>query len=60
VKAVLNIPKSMTLVGYFCMGFVEQFASEPELESIGWERRLSLEDVLRHETFDQEWSATRR
>ena len=60
VKAVLNIPPSMTLVGYFCMGFVEQFASEPELESIGWERRLSLEEVLRNETFDQEWSATRR
>lgn len=60
VKAVLNIPAPMALVGYFCMGFVEQFASGPELESIGWERRLSLEDVLRHETFDQEWSAAQR
>jgi 5,6-dimethylbenzimidazole synthase len=57
VKAVLNIPSSMTLVGYFCMGFVEQFASEPELERVGWERRLSLEEVLRHETFDRLWSA---
>jgi len=60
VKAVLNIPASMTLVGYFCMGFVEQFASEPELERAGWERRLSLDDVLRHETFDQTWSAAQR
>jgi 5,6-dimethylbenzimidazole synthase len=60
VKAVLNIPASMTLVGYFCIGFVEQFASEPELERAGWERRLSLDDVLRHETFDQTWSAAQR
>jgi len=56
-KVVLNIPASMALVGYFCMGFVEQFASEPELETVGWERRLSLEDVLRRETFDRAWSA---
>jgi 5,6-dimethylbenzimidazole synthase len=60
VKAVLNIPSSMTLVEYFCMGFVEQFASEPEVERAGWERRLSLDDVLRHETFDQTWSAAQR
>ena len=42
------------------LGFVEQFASEPELERAGWERRLSLDDVLRHETFDQTWSASQR
>ncbi len=60
VKVVLNIPSSMTLVGYFCMGFVERFASEPELERAGWERRLSLEDVLRRETFDQRWSGGQR
>ena len=57
VKTVLNIPTFMALVGYFCMGFVEQFASEPELETVGWERRLRLEEVLRHETFDNAWSA---
>ncbi len=57
VKTVLNIPHSMTLVGYFCMGFVEKFSAEPELEKAGWEHRLPLEDVLRSETFDREWSA---
>lgn len=56
VKAILNIPPSMTLVGYFCMGFVDKFAEEPELERAGWECRLRLEDVLRSETFDQPWS----
>ena len=60
VKAILKIPDPMTFVGYFCMGFVEKFEPEPELEQAGWERRLSLEDVLRHETFDQAWSAMRR
>jgi 5,6-dimethylbenzimidazole synthase len=60
VKVVLKIPDSMTLVGYFCMGFVEKFEPEPELERAGWERRLSLEDVLRSETFDQEWTTVAR
>lgn len=57
VKTVLNIPSAMTLVGYFCMGFVECFANEPELERAGWERRLPLEEVLRSDTFDQRWGA---
>jgi 5,6-dimethylbenzimidazole synthase len=55
VKTVLNIPAPMRLVGYFCMGFVENFALEPDLERAGWEGRLRLEDVLRSETFDQPW-----
>jgi 5,6-dimethylbenzimidazole synthase len=60
VRAVLNIPKTMTMVGYFCMGYVEKFEPLPELEQAGWERRLSLEEVLRSETFDQIWSAVPR
>ena len=60
VRAVLNIPETMTMVGYFCMGFVEKFEPSPELEQAGWERRLSLEDVLRSETFDQAWSTIPR
>ena len=55
IKSLLKIPPSVALVGYFCMGYVDHFAPEPELESVGWERRLSLEDVLRSETFDQPW-----
>lgn len=56
VKEVLKIPESMALVGYFCMGFVDKFAPEPELELAGWEHRLPLEDVLRSETFDCDWN----
>jgi 5,6-dimethylbenzimidazole synthase len=55
VKSVLHIPDSVALVGYFCIGFVEKFETEPELEQAGWESRLRLEDVLRSETFDQPW-----
>ncbi len=54
-KRVLKIPRSVTLVGYFCIGYVEAFAPEPDLERAGWERRLPLEEVLRSETFDQAW-----
>lgn len=57
VKNILHIPPSKSLVGYFCMGFVEKFADMPELERAGWEKRLRLEDVLRSETFDQPWGS---
>jgi 5,6-dimethylbenzimidazole synthase len=57
VKEILRIPNCLTLVGYFCMGFVEKFEPKPELERAGWESRLSLEDVLRFETYDHAWTA---
>jgi 5,6-dimethylbenzimidazole synthase len=55
IKSLLKIPPSIAFVGYFCMGYVDRFAPEPELESVGWERRLLLREVLRSETFDQPW-----
>jgi len=60
VKSLLKIPPTLALVGYFCMGYVDQFAPEPELEQAGWERRLALKDVLRCETFDQPWESAEK
>lgn len=56
VKAVLRVPPSMALVGYLCLGYVDCFAPEPELERSGWERRLPLQEVLRRDTYEQPWS----
>jgi hypothetical protein len=54
-KSLLKIPPSVALVSYMCIGYVDHFAPQPELETVGWKRRLSLKDALRSDTFDQPW-----
>lgn len=55
VRSLLKIPPSLTLVGYLCMGYVDDFAPEPELERAGWEGRLPLQEVLRRDSWEQPW-----
>jgi len=47
VKKILDISKEYKLVGYLCVGYVDEFLSAPELETIGWEEKKSLEKVVR-------------
>lgn len=35
----LDVPKSWSLVGYFCLGWPEDATDSPELEKAGWETR---------------------
>lgn len=57
VKALLKIPKSLAFVAYLCVGYVESFAPEPELERAGWEQRMRLKDVLYSEHFEEPYLA---
>ncbi len=38
----LALPKHLEIVAYLCLGYVEQFASEPELALAGWATRRPL------------------
>ena len=49
--SVLNIPGHIVPVAYLCLGYVDNFGNEPELERLGWERRSSLESVVFEETY---------
>jgi 5,6-dimethylbenzimidazole synthase len=51
---LLNIPDHLTLVAYLCLGYVEGFASEPDLERIGWERRVDLKTVVSYDRYSEE------
>ena len=53
MKNLLRIPPEVELVAYLCIGYVEEFASRPDLERVGWEERVSLKFVLREEFFDR-------
>ncbi len=51
---LLNIPDHLTLVAYLCLGYVEDFASEPDLERFGWERRVDLKTVVSWDRYSEE------
>jgi 5,6-dimethylbenzimidazole synthase len=50
---LLNIPDHLTLVAYLCFGYVEGFASEPDLERFGWERRVDLKTIVSYDRYSE-------
>lgn len=49
VKKVINAPSDTELIGYLCVGYVDEFLDEPELKSKGWEAQKKREDVVFYE-----------
>ena len=47
IKEILDISKEYKLVGYLCVGYVENFTDIPELEIIGWDKKRDLSEVVR-------------
>ncbi|TQV88362.1 5,6-dimethylbenzimidazole synthase [Aliikangiella coralliicola] len=46
VKSVLNAPEDAEFIAYLCLGYVEEFLEQPELEMVGWEERKPLESCV--------------
>lgn len=46
VKTILNAPKDRQLIGYLCLGHVDFFYENPELEKLKWEKRKTIDEVL--------------
>jgi 5,6-dimethylbenzimidazole synthase len=51
LRSILNIPERIVPVAYLCLGYVDAFGSEPELERVGWERRVPLQSCVSYETY---------
>lgn len=49
LKRLLNIPSSIKVVGYLCLGYVSEFPSRPDLEYAGWRKRIPLTELLHEE-----------
>ncbi len=47
VKHILNAPEQNQLVAYLCVGYVDQFFTQPELEILQWEKRKEKGNVVR-------------
>lgn len=55
LRGALNIPQAIVPVAYLCLGYVNAFAGEPDLERFGWERRTPLSSVLSFDGYDRAW-----
>lgn len=49
VAGVLGLPPHIELIGYLCVGYVDQFAPAPELVRSGWARRRPLSWAIHEE-----------
>lgn len=54
VKGVLGVPPGVLLVAYLCVGYPVAFDDRPELERVGWAKRLPLRDLVFEESWGRE------
>ena len=52
LREVLDIPEHVVPVAYLCLGYVDDFAKKPDLETAGWLPRLELKDVVYFEKWN--------
>lgn len=48
---ILAIPQGVVPVAYLCLGYPENFPEEPMLETVGWRKRLPLNDLIFHDQY---------
>ena len=53
LKAILGLPSHIIPVAYLCLGYVDVFGDEPELQRVGWAQRTPLADLVYYEHWDQ-------
>lgn len=51
IKTILNAPEDRQLIGYLCLGHVDEFYENPELERLQWEKRKNINDVVIKESY---------
>jgi 5,6-dimethylbenzimidazole synthase len=54
LRTLLHIPEHILPVAYLCLGYVDRFASEPELERAGWEKRVPLHTAMCYDIYSED------
>ena len=52
LRECLHLPSHVEPVAYLCMGYVEEFAQKPDLETAGWLPRKNLGSVVAFERWE--------
>ena len=55
LKEVLGIPRPVKILAYLCLGYVSDFAAQPDLEVAGWRARIPVDQLIHYES----WGNTR-
>ncbi len=50
IQKILNISSDYKLIAYLTMGYVDEFPNEPELQTLNWEAKKQLDDVISKRT----------
>ena len=51
LKRVLSIPRPVKVLAYLCLGYVSEFATQPDLETVGWRTRIPVEQLIHNESW---------
>jgi len=51
LSSILQLPKQVVPIAYLCLGYVEYFRTQPELEEKGWESRRAVAELV----FTDQW-----
>ncbi len=55
LREIFQLPDSVVVIAYLCIGHVSRFPEMPELEKAGWLPRLNLDELV----FYEEWGKTK-
>jgi 5,6-dimethylbenzimidazole synthase len=51
LKQVVGVPPSVTVLAYLCLGYVSEFEAQPDLETVGWRRRIPVQQLIHYESW---------
>ncbi len=60
LKQVLGIPRQVKVLAYLCLGYVSDFAPQPDLETAGWRARIPVEQLIHYESWGKKGQENRR
>lgn len=58
VKTIVGAPDDRELIAYLCLGYVDAFYDQPELETLGWEARKAAGQVILQECYPKATRST--
>jgi 5,6-dimethylbenzimidazole synthase len=51
LKRLLGVPQSVKILAYLCLGYVSNFATQPDLATAGWRERIPLERLIHYDSW---------
>ena len=52
LRKLLNLPDHVEIIAYLCLGHINELYEQPELQVKGWQKRLPLESLIHHNTWN--------